>query len=219
METKLRDLTPIVDLTREKGTGPLRVRRPVYVALQPPCNAQCPAGEDIQGWLALVRAGNYRQAWERLVRDNPFPAIHGRVCYHPCEGACNRGALDLTVGIHAVERFLGDLATRERWPFIVESPATGKHVLVVGAGPSGLSAAYHLARQGHTVEVREAAELPGGMMRFGIPVYRLPREDLAREIERLEVMGIRIVCNHRVEDVLAEKAEGFDAVFETRHDI
>jgi formate dehydrogenase beta subunit len=112
----------------------------------------------------LAQAGKYRDAWEVLVRDNPMPAVHGRVCYHPCESACNRKDLDAAVGIHAVERFLGDLASRDRWAFKIEVPPSGKRVLIVGAGPSGLSAAYHLARLGHTVELHEAGPLPGGMM-------------------------------------------------------
>ena len=208
------DMTPSVDLTRHLGTGPVRAHRPRYVALLPPCNDACPAGENVQGWLAEAQAGRFRAAWEALVRDNPMPAVHGRVCYHPCETRCNRAELDGTVGIHAVERFLGDLAAREDWPFPKAAPATGKRVLVVGAGPSGLSAAYHLARFGHAVEIHEAGPLPGGMLHFGIPAYRLPRADLMREIHRIEAMGIRIVLNHVVEDVLAEQRAGaFDAVF------
>ena len=155
----------------------------------------------------MAQAGKYREAWEMLVRDNPMPAVHGRVCYHPCEGACNRGELDAPVSIHAVERFLGDLADKEGWPFKVEAAPSGKRVLVIGAGPSGLSAAYHLARLGHTVEIHEAGPLPGGMMHFGIPAYRLPRENLMKEIQRIEAMGVEIVVNHKVEDVLAEKSD------------
>src|SRR5580765_1788365 len=100
-----RDMTPKVDLTGHLGAGPVRSRRPVYVDLLPPCNAACPAGEDIQAWLAFAQAGKFRQAWEALIRDNPMPAVHGRVCYHPCETSCNRKELDSAVGIHAVERF------------------------------------------------------------------------------------------------------------------
>ena len=110
MSIKPRDMTPVVDLTYQRGTGPIRTRRPVYVDLLPPCNNACPAGENIQAWLELVQAGRYREAWETLVADNPMPAVHGRVCYHPCETACNRGQLDASVSIHAAERFLGDLA-------------------------------------------------------------------------------------------------------------
>lgn len=208
------DMTPVVDLTHGRGTGPVRVRRPIYADLLPPCNNACPAGENIQAWLELAQAGKYREAWETLVRDNPMPAVHGRVCYHPCETACNRGELDAAVSIHAVERFLGDLAVKEAWPFRVEMPPSGKRILVIGAGPSGLSAGYHLARLGHTVEIHEAGPLPGGMMHYGIPAYRLPRPELMREIARIEAMGVRIVVNHKVEDLLAEKAAGtFDAVF------
>ena len=143
------DMTSVVDLTREKGTGPTRRQRPVYVDLLPPCNNACPAGENIQAWLALAQAGRFREAWETLVRDNPLPAVHGRVCYHPCETSCNRKELDSAVSIHAVERFLGDLAAEQGWTVPIDAPPTGKRVLVVGAGPSGLSAAYHLARLGH----------------------------------------------------------------------
>lgn len=214
MTVKPRDMTPVVDLTGEKGAGPVRLRRPIYVDLLPPCNHACPAGEQIQGWLALAQAGRYREAWELLVLDNPLPAIHGRVCYHPCEGACNRGELDAPVAIHAVERFLGDLAAHEKWPLQAIAPPSGRRVLIVGAGPSGLSAAYHLARRGHTVEIHEAEPLAGGMMRYGIPAYRLPREDLTREIARIEALGVRIITSHKVEDLLAEQASGaFDAIY------
>jgi NADPH-dependent glutamate synthase beta subunit-like oxidoreductase len=211
---RLKDMTPVVDLTHSMGTGPVRVQRPIYADLLPPCNNACPAGENTQAWLELAQAGKYREAWETLVRDNPMPAVHGRVCYHPCEDACNRGELDAAVTIHAVERFLGDLASEHDWSFTVEAAPSGRRVLVIGAGPSGLSAAYHLARLGHTVEIHEAGPLPGGMMHFGIPAYRLPRADLMREIARIEAMGVHIVLNHKVEDLQAEKSMGdFDAVF------
>jgi NADPH-dependent glutamate synthase beta subunit-like oxidoreductase len=214
MSQKVNDMTPVVDLTSRLGTGPIRRQRPNYVDLLPPCNQACPAGEDIQGWLAFAQAGKYQQAWERLVRDNPLPAVHGRVCYHPCETSCNRNELDASVSIHAVERFLGDLAATEGWRIPLEAAPSGKCVLIVGAGPSGLSAAYHLTRLGHTVEIHEAGPLPGGMLHFGIPAYRLPRADLMKEVCRIEEMGVRIVLNHKVEDLLAEEAAGrFDAVF------
>jgi NADPH-dependent glutamate synthase beta subunit-like oxidoreductase len=208
------DLTLPPDLEHEHRTGPQRTQRPVYLDILPPCNHACPAGEDIQGWLALAQAGQLQQAWQHLMRDNPLPAVHGRVCYHPCETSCNRANLDSPVAIHAVERHLGDLAVREAWTPPIEAPASGKRVLVVGAGPSGLSAAYHLARRGHQVEIREAGPRPGGMMLFGIPAYRLPRAVLGEEVARIERMGVRILLGHKVEDLLAEKQEGaFDAVF------
>ncbi len=204
----------MVDLTRDRGAGPVRARRPVYVDLLPPCQQGCPAGEDVRGWIGLAQAGRYRDAWLALVRDNPMAAVLGRVCYHPCESACNRGALDAPVSIHAIERFLGDRAAEEHWPFERAARPSGKRILIVGAGPSGLAAAYHLLRLGHSVEIHEAQSAPGGMMSFGIPSYRLPREILRLEIARLEAMGVTIVLSHRVEDVLAEKATGrFDAAF------
>jgi formate dehydrogenase (NADP+) beta subunit len=214
MNRVARDLTPVVDLRLESGTGPFRTRRPIYVDLLPPCNHACPAGENIQGWLAFAQAGEYRKAWETLVADNPLPATHGRVCYHPCETGCNRGQLDAAVSIHAVERFLGDKAKAEGWDFVPAVPSSGKRVLVVGAGPSGLSAAYHLTRLGHSVEIHEAGPVAGGMLQFGIPAYRLPRAELAEEVARIERFGVKIVLNHPVTDVLAERDAGkFDAVF------
>jgi NADPH-dependent glutamate synthase beta subunit-like oxidoreductase len=208
------DLTPLPDLLHDTAlAGPVRTRRPVYGDLLPPCNAGCPAGENIQAWLASTRAGDQERAWRQLVADNPLPAIHGRVCYHPCENVCNRAELDSSVSIHSVERFLGDLALERGWRFD-PPPASGKRVLVIGAGPSGLSAAYHLARRGHEVEIRDAGDEPGGMMRYGIPAYRLPRDVLAGELARIEALGVRISCGHRVTDLAAEQATGrFDAVF------
>ena len=186
----------------------------MYVDLLPPCNAACPAGENIQAWLAHVNAGEPERAWRALVEDNPFAAIHGRVCYHPCESHCNRANLDSAVSIHAVERFLGDLALERGWVFDPPATRSGKRVLVIGGGPSGLSAAYHLARLGHEVEIRDAGPEPGGMMRYGIPAYRMPREVLNGEVERIAALGVRMIGNHRVADLEAERREGgFDAVF------
>ncbi len=195
-------------------TGSWRNTRPVYLDRLPPCNHQCPAGENIQGWLFHAESGHYETAWRTLVADNPFPAVMGRVCYHSCEGACNRAKLDAPVGINSVERFLGDQAIAKGWQLDPAAPPTGKRVLVVGAGPSGLSAAYHLARLGHEVTVREAGPLPGGMMRFGIPQYRLPRDVLDAEVQRIVNLGVRIEYNAKVTSVLeARQQGGFDAVF------
>jgi NADPH-dependent glutamate synthase beta subunit-like oxidoreductase len=210
-----RDVTPLPDLLHGRArAGPVRERRPVYVDLLPTCNAGCPAGENIQAWLAHAQAGRHEEAWRELVQDNPFPAIHGRVCYHPCESVCNRANLDSAVSIHSVERFLGDLALERGWRLDPPPTSSGKRVLVIGAGPSGLSAAYHLTRLGHEVEIRDAGAEPGGMMRYGIPSYRMPREILDAELTRITALGVRIICEHRVEDLAAEQREGgFDAVF------
>ena len=195
-----KDVTPLADLSHgQSRAGPVRERRPVYVDLLPPCNAGCPAGENIQAWLAHATAGRHEHAWRQLVADNPFAAIHGRVCYHPCETVCNRAHLDSPVSIHSVERFLGDLARERGWVFEPPSTRSGKRVLVIGAGPSGLSAAYHLARLGHEVEIRDAGALPGGMMRYGIPSYRLPRDVLDVELNRIAAIGMQVTCDHRVE--------------------
>lgn len=197
-----------------KGTGATRKQRPIYLDMLPPCNEACPAGENIQAWLALAQAGKWEQAWQKLIEENPFPAIMGRVCYHTCENACNRAFTDNAVSIHAVERYLGDEALKHGWKPKFHAVSSGKKVLVVGAGPSGLSAAYHLRRLGHEVEVREAGPVAGGMMHFGIPAYRMPRKELEAEAQRLVDMGVVFTFNHKVEDVLQEKtADGFDAVF------
>ncbi len=210
-----KDIAPLPDLVHERSrAGPVREERPVYVDLLPPCNAGCPAGENIQAWLACAQAGDYERAWRVLVADNPFAAIHGRVCYHPCESVCNRANLDSAVSIHAVERFLGDLALERGWLFDPPPGRSGKRVLVIGAGPSGLAAAYHLVRLGHEVEIRDAGAEPGGMMRYGIPAYRMPRDVLSGEVERIAALGVRFTGNHRVVDLEAERREGgFDAVF------
>ncbi|PJA31528.1 MAG: glutamate synthase [Zetaproteobacteria bacterium CG_4_9_14_3_um_filter_53_7] len=208
-------MTGSLDLTKhDAGTGAYRSRKPVYMDFLPPCNHACPAGEDIQAWLALAQAGEYEAAWQKLLENNPFPAIHGRVCYHPCETSCNRAYTDQEVSIHAVERFLGDLAMEKGWKPEFEVRPGGKRVLIIGAGPSGLSAAYHLIRLGHEVEIREAGPVAGGMIHFGIPAYRMPRKELNQEIQRVVDMGAKITLDCRVEDVEKEKTEGgFDAVF------
>jgi NADPH-dependent glutamate synthase beta subunit-like oxidoreductase len=195
-------------------TGSWRTARPVYLDRLPPCNNQCPAGEDIQGWLFHAESGNYEAAWRHLTRDNPFAAIMGRVCYHTCESACNRGKIDEAVGINSVERFLGDEAVKRGWKFAAPAKESGKKVLIVGAGPSGMSAAYHLRSMGHAVTVMDAGPYMGGMMRFGIPKYRLPREVLDAEMQRIVDMGVTVKLNSKVDNILEQmKAGGFDAAF------
>ena len=195
-------------------TGSWRTLRPVYVNRLPPCNAKCPAGEKCRDWLFLAQSGDYEGAWKEIVEDNPFPAVMGRVCYHTCQTACNRGDLDEPVGINAVERFLGDHALRLGWKLPQPAEANGKRILVVGAGPAGLSAAYHLRRMGYAVHVVESAETAGGMMRYGIPKYRLPREVLDAEIARIEALGVEFEFGREVSDLAAEmKAGGYAAAF------
>ncbi|MBW4029559.1 MAG: NAD(P)-binding protein [Acidobacteria bacterium] len=207
-------ITLDVGSSRANHTGSWRVERPVYVDRLPPCNNACPAGENIQGWLYEAESGNYEAAWRALVEENPFPAIMGRICFHPCETACNRVQVDEAVGINAVERFLGDYALAHGLRLPHPGAATGHRVLVVGAGPAGLSAAYHLRRMGHYVRLVDSSPKLGGMMRYGIPAYRLPRDVLDAEIARVIDMGVDVVLDHNVQDIERERELGnFDAVF------
>src|ERR1039457_3461816 len=195
-------------------TGSWRTMRPVYVDRLPPCNHACPAGENIQAWLYHAESGDYESAWRVLTQDNPMPAVMGRVCYHPCESACKRAQVDEAVGINSVERFLGDEAIKLGWRFTPPEVESGKRVLVVGAGPSGLSAAYHLRRMGHAVTIYDAGPAAGGMMRFGIPKYRLPRDVLDAEIKRIIDLGVELKLNAKVDNILETmKAGRFDAAF------
>ncbi len=211
----MSDITKPADLSSHaEGTGPTRNRRPVYIDFMPPCNSACPAGENIQAWLSYAQAGKYYEAFQQIIQDNPFPAIMGRICVSPCETGCNRNHIDTTINIHAVERYIGDRAIEENWQPSFNITPTGKRALVIGAGPAGLSAAWHLAKMGHTVEIFDAGKTAGGLLDFGIPSYRLPRNILDAEIKRIEALGVTIKLNHKVEDVLAEKEAGnFDAVF------
>ena len=199
-------ITLDVGSSRANKTGSWRTERPGYVHKLPPCDHGCPAGENCQEWLYHAEGGDYEAAWRQIMADNPLPAVMGRVCYHPCETACNRGELDEAVGINSVERFLGDEGIRQGWRVEVTAPPSGKRVLVVGAGPSGLSAAYHLALAGHAVTIYDAGPLPGGMMRFGIPRYRLPREVLDAEVQRILDLGVELECDRTVDDLRARCA-------------
>lgn len=184
-----------------------------YVSNLPPCNLACPAGENIQKYLNLVAKQEFKLAWEEIMQNNPFPSICGRVCYYYCETKCSRIQYDETVSVHCVEKFLGDLALAQNWQ-IMPGKRTGKKVLIVGAGPAGLTAAYHLRLMGHDVTIYEVLPQAGGMMMVGIPNYRLTPDILNGEIARLINMGINIQCNHNVSDVITEKTQGnFDAVF------
>ena len=216
MKQKPFAITLDVGSSLANKTGTWRTERAVYVDRLPPCNDACPAGENIQAWLYEAEEGDggYERAWRKIMEENPFPAIMGRVCYHPCETSCNRAQLDESVGINSVERFLGDEGIRNGWRVEVEAEPTGKRVLIVGAGPSGLSAAYHLALRGHSVTIREAGPMAGGMMRFGIPKYRLPRDVLDAEVQRILDLGVELHLDAKVTDLTGAMREGsFDAAF------
>jgi len=188
--------------------------RPVYIDRLSPCNNACLIGQNVQKWLSLTKKSKFRDAWEVIMQNNPMPAVLGRVCYHPCEDACNRYGFDSPVNINAVERFLGDMALSENWAVNSNVERTEKKVLVVGGGPAGLSAAYHLRLLGHKVIIYEAGSVAGGMVHYGIPKYRLPRDIIDAEVKRIQNMGVEIIFNHKVEDVIAERDRGdFDAVF------
>jgi NADPH-dependent glutamate synthase beta subunit-like oxidoreductase len=207
-------LTLNVGSSLANKTGSWRTERAVYVHRLPPCADACPAGENIQEWLYRAEEPTYETAWRQIMADNPFPAVMGRVCYRPCETVCNRAQLDEAVGINSVERFLGDEAIKQRWAVAGPRASSGKRVMVVGAGPCGLSAAYHLTRMGHQVTIVDSGPVAGGMMRFGIPKYRLPRDVLDAEIGRILDMGVTIEHNHTVTDVLRTmRSGGFDAAF------
>jgi NADPH-dependent glutamate synthase beta subunit-like oxidoreductase len=213
MSDKPFAITLTVGSSLANKTGAWRTQRPWYVSRQPPCAGACPAGQDPQQWLYHAEEAYYEAAWRGIMAVNPFPAVIGRVCYHPCQAACNRASIDEPVGINAVERFLGDEALRQGWTVPI-GPLTGERVLVVGAGPAGLTAAYHLTRLGHAVTVRDANPRPGGMMRYGIPAYRLPRDVLDAEIGRIVAMGVTLELGRTVGDLRAELAAGeFAAAF------
>ena len=196
-------------------TGSWRYMRPVYRNKLPPCNHSCPANEDIQGYLSLVKQGRFQQAWELIRRSNPFPAVLGRVCDHPCELACNRRRFDETIAIHNVERFLGDYGLTLPGEGKIRD-RRGEKIAVIGSGPAGLSCAYHLAKMGYPVTVFEALSVPGGMLAVGIPEYCLPKEVLAAEINAIERLGIDIQTNvaigskQSLDDLLRQ---GYKAIF------
>ena len=193
-------------------TGSWRYLKPRYSDRVPPCNEGCPAGNDIEGFVRLIGEGKPAEAWRLLKEENPIPAVTGRVCFHPCETACNRGKYDQTTSIQALERYVADHATGEIMKPLRKS--SGKKVAVVGAGPAGISAAYHLTRLGHKVTIFDALPKAGGLLRIGIPAYRLPDEILDKEIADLEKMGIEFVLGARVgKDVSFEKMLTYDAVF------
>lgn len=194
-------------------TGTWRTQRPVYEAKISPCQSACPAGNNIPEWLGLVKEGKLQKAWEVIAENNPFVFTCGRVCPHPCEADCNRDQFDETLSIRDMERFLGEEAIKNNW--LPQKVADSKEdkVAIIGSGPAGLSCAYQLARCGYSVTIFEALPEPGGMMRVGIPEYRLPGKRLDAEIDLVRDLGIEIRTNTKVESLDELIAQGYDAVF------
>ena len=206
-----------IGTTLVNKTGSWRYIRPLYVDKTPPCNHNCPAGSDVVGYLALIKEGKYKEAWELIKQENPFPGVCGRVCPHPCESECNREELGGAIAIHVQERFLADwvVSNEER---VTRDEALVTHhsspIAVIGSGPAGLSCAYHLARLGYPVTVFEALPVTGGMMRVGIPEYRLPRQVLDREIADIEALGVEIKTGMRLgHNLPMSELDNYDAVF------
>lgn len=196
-------------------TGSWRYVRPLYDEKTSPCSAVCPVGEDIARVEMLVTQKLIPQAWETILEENPFPAVCGRVCFHHCEGACNRGQMDEAVAIHHLERFVGDTAIiSEYTPKIKTLPGNGKTVAIAGSGPAGLGAAYFLARLGYRCEIFEAQSEPGGILRWGIPSYRLPQDVLNAEIRRIEKLGVSVHCRSPVtSEMLKTFKTQYDGIF------
>jgi 2-oxoacid:acceptor oxidoreductase delta subunit (pyruvate/2-ketoisovalerate family) len=178
-------------------TGSWRIFRPIYDNKLPPCNTECPASEKIQAYLDLMEQKRYLDGYQLILETNPFPSITGRVCYHPCEGACNRKEFDEPIGIHNIERFLGDYGL-SRAPRPKPAVRRPDQVCIIGSGPAGMTAAWYLALKGYPVTMLEAAVQPGGMLRLGIPEYRLPKTVLDREFRKLKALGVKIKTNTRV---------------------
>ncbi|WP_395693002.1 NAD(P)-binding protein [Piscinibacter sp.] len=197
-------------------TGTWRAATPRHIVAPSPCHQACPVGGEIATWIGQARNGDTHGAWLTLLKHNPFPSIAGRICHHPCEAACNRGGHDEALSICRLERYVGDQALEQGWavPAPAAHPAAG-HVAVVGGGPAGLSAAYQLRRMGHRVSLYEASEELGGVMRYGIPAYRLSRSVLDAEIARIVASGVEVHCGHAVvgAEALERLAATHDAVF------
>lgn len=201
--------------TRINKTGSWRYVRPVYENRAAPCSAACPVGADIPQIEMHVSRGKFKEALTVLLNENPFPAVSGHVCFHACEDVCNRSYFDDAVAINAIERFLGRLALNGNLRTeIPVNPTTGRRVGIVGSGPSGLSAAYFLSRLGYECDIYEAQTKPGGLLRWGIPTFRLPEAVLNTEIERIRRLGVRIHCRHKVSaDFLQSAGDTYDALF------
>jgi len=195
-------------------TGSWRYLRPVPVEGIAPCNEACLVSQNIEKMILLVRKGKFKEAYEEISKENPFPSVCGRVCSHPCESSCNRGQFDEAVSIQALERFVGDYGLKQGKFFSPLRPMRKEEVAIVGSGPAGLSCAYHLARMGYKVTVLESMPVLGGKLRWAIPDYRLPKKILDREIEKILSLGIRVKRNVEVgRDTPFKELKGYQAVF------
>ncbi len=201
--------------TESNKTGSWRFLRPLYDEKTSPCSAACPAGEDIARIEMLAAQGLFKEAWETILRENPFPSVCGRVCPHPCEDVCNRGEFDEPIAIHTLERFLADTASRyDLKPGLQRLAAKKQKIAVVGGGPSGLAAAYFLALLGYACDVFEAMPEAGGVLRWGIPLYRLPLTALRYDISQIETQGVHIRTGQKAgKDFPRDALNGYDAVF------
>jgi len=173
-------------------TGAWRTQRPYYEDKTPPCSAGCPVGNDIVGFIQKITQGDFEGAWNLIKEENPFPGICGRVCFHPCESKCNRGDYDEPIVIHALERFVSDFALKLNKKTEKAPGVRKEKIAIIGSGPAGMSCAYHLAKLHYDVTVFESSSLAGGMLRSGIPSYRLPKDVLDREISNIEALGVEI---------------------------
>ncbi len=212
MNMPLPQTTWTTGTTEVIKTGTWRASLPHYIDPPSPCHQACPVNGDIAEWIGLAHARNFLGAWEVLTRHNPFPAVAGRICHHPCETACNRGAYDDPLAICKLERLVGDMALERHWRFPQPAMKLAAHVAIVGGGPSGLSAAFQLRRRGWQVTIYESQPELGGLMRYGIPAYRLARPVLDGEIARIVATGVNVRCNYTL-----SSAEDLDRLRET-HD-
>jgi len=195
-------------------TGTWRYLRPRFDNKVSPCNEGCPAGQDIEGAMVLIGQGKVLEAWDLFKEESPFPGVCGRVCYHPCESSCNRGEFDEAVSINALERFMADTAFKHGRRVTVGKEKKREKVAVIGSGPAGMTCAYHLARMGYGVTVFEALPVLGGMLRVGIPEYRLPKKVLEAEIDQILELGVTSEVNTRFGESLQQKdLKDYAAVF------